>query len=106
METERRSFPRQPTGRQALCQAAGGPKDDVWILGRSRDISAGGIGLILHRRFELGTILAIDFEKTSGNAWESFQVRVRHTTPRPDGFWILGCAFFQPLSEGQFHDLL
>jgi hypothetical protein len=99
--TERRSFPRHPVDRKALCQAETGPKDDLWLLGRSRDISIGGLSVILHRQFEPGTALTVELERLSDKGWESFQVIVRRATPRSDGFWILGCAFLQHLGEGQ-----
>src|SRR5260370_13641259 len=74
LASERRSSPRHPYQRKALCQeglaaldlspkAAANKADDVWLMGTSQDLSAGGIGFILHRRFDPGTPLTTELDR-------------------------------------------
>jgi hypothetical protein len=63
-----------------------------------RDISKKGIGLLLPRRFERGTGLAI--ELPDGNAGNTRTVFARVINVRPySGQWILGCAFASEIAE-------
>src|SRR6266481_4748376 len=55
--SERRSSPRHPYQRKALCQVRASDKDgSPWLLGTSQDISLTGVGFIFHRRFDPGTL--------------------------------------------------
>jgi hypothetical protein len=84
--------------------AARGDNDPHWSA-VIRDLSIAGIGLILGRRFERGTSLAIEIP-TPEDTTESLLVRVAHATNLPDGKWLLGCAFVTPLSEEELEGLL
>ena len=71
--------------------------ETIWP-GKIRDASAGGIGLILKRRFEPGTVLSVELvAKPEGR--RSFLARVIHVTPDRKGRWIIGCAFAKPISQ-------
>jgi PilZ domain len=96
---ERRSSQRLPHQRKALCQAQASDKNDPWLLGTSQDISLAGVGLILHRRFDPGTLVTIELERPKRDSWESLPARVIHATSQPDGNWKLGCALVTALSE-------
>ena len=119
LASERRNSPRHPYQRKALCQeglaalnlspeAAVNKADDIWLMGTSQDLSAGGISFILHRRFDPGTLLTIELERPKRDSrrsespvatWGQLPVRVLHATPQPDGHWRLGCALLHALSE-------
>ncbi len=73
--------------------------DDIWLMGTSQDLSAGGISFILHRRFDPGTLLTIELERPKRCTWGQLPARVLHASPRPDGHWQLGCALVHALSE-------
>jgi hypothetical protein len=75
-------------------------------LGTVRDISPGGIAVVLERRFELGTILIVEAPDNPKHASESRPVRVCHATPETDGRWIIGCAFAWPLSQEELRRFL
>jgi hypothetical protein len=86
----------------------GAEADDIWLMGISQDLSASGIGFILHRRFDPGTLLTIELERPKRDSrrsespvatWGQLPARVLHATPQPDGYWRLGCALVQALSE-------
>ena len=110
LASERRNSPRHLYQRKALCQeglaalnlspkAAVNKADDVWLMGTSQDLSAGGISFILHRRFDPGTLLTIELERPKRCTWSQLLARVLHATPQPDGHWRLGCALVHALSE-------
>ena len=64
-----------------------------------RNLSVGGIAVRLTRRFEPGSVLAMDVQGRDGSiSWAVF-ARVIHVMLQNDGSWLLGCAFTNPLSE-------
>ncbi|HYT93822.1 MAG TPA: PilZ domain-containing protein, partial [Gemmataceae bacterium] len=76
--------------------------------GRVRDISLGGVGLLLRHRFRPGTILEVELRSNTGALLRAVSVRVVHATAvLMDGnpCWHLGCAFPQPLSDEEFREL-
>jgi hypothetical protein len=96
---ERRSSERHPCTLETSClRAAGG--ENAWDA-RVVDISATGIGLLLGRRFEPGTLLAFRLEgRTEGQSYHAV-ARVVHATRQAEGGWLLGCALLDPLDEPQ-----
>ena len=112
--SERRTSPRYPYQRKVLCQArsttlalfnkGGGNKvDNVWLMGASQDLSAAGIGFVLHRRFDPGTLLTIELERPQRDDWGLLPVRVMHVTSQADGNWKLGCALVNTMSPEELH---
>jgi hypothetical protein len=104
---ECRVYERFPCGLETSCQpvAARGDKDISWQA-RIRDISVGGVGLLLERRFERGTGLAVEIPATDSRAGDTLLVRVVHATRFPEGQWLLGCVLISPLSEEELETLL
>jgi hypothetical protein len=82
------------------CQpvAARGPDDPQWDA-RIRDISAGGIGLVVIRRFERGVSLAVEIPAEGDYVGDTLLARIVHVRAMPGEGWMLGCAFVSPLSE-------
>jgi len=78
--------------------AARSDRDIVWP-GMIRDVSEGGVGLVLGRRFERGAGLAIELPATEERPAETLLAKVMHTTALPGNKWLLGCAFVSRLSE-------
>ena len=71
-------------------------------LGRLRDRSKGGLGLVSLIAFPPGTILNVRLEQTEMAPW--VQVRVKHCRPH-ERQWILGCQFTEkptPSALAQF----
>jgi hypothetical protein len=103
---ERRVWVRYGTDLEATCRAPGAAKGMGWP-GRARDISAGGVGLIMRHRFRPGSPLVI--ELVLRGVRRDVAVRVIHATPvsGADGpCWRIGCAFVEPLDPGELQDLL
>jgi hypothetical protein len=108
-QAERRAWVRYATTLETICEPIAALTVDETECGwpaRVRDLSAGGVGLSLERRFEPGTILLI--ELATGQDEPSFvaPVKVIHATADGDGHWILGCAFTRPLDEEQVQALV
>jgi hypothetical protein len=101
---ERRAWVRYPCDADSTCQAFMGARGLQWTA-KVRNISRGGIGLTLQRRFELGTLLAIDVQGRSDDAPSTLTARVAHVAALGDGSWLVGCAFISELSEDQLQDL-
>jgi hypothetical protein len=85
--------------------AARGDQDLQWP-GTIRDISSVGIGLVLKRRFEPGSGLAIEVPAQGDRAEETLLARVRHATRLPDGRWLHGCSLVSELSDDEMQRLL
>jgi hypothetical protein len=103
---ERRVRVRYPTDRESLCQRGEGRLDHAWWLARVVDISTTGIGIILRQRFPNDTLLTIELQSSAGDVSRTLQTKVIHTTPHPEGGWVSGCAFVNPLTEEDLKVLL
>ena len=102
---ECRVYERQACALPTACRpaAAFNNKEATWSA-VIRDISAGGIRLVLRRRFEPGTGLAIELP---GND-ETYTVlaKVIHVRATDDGSWALGCRFISELGDSEVERLL
>ena len=101
---ERRTFVRLASDLEATCRLADGFREVGWP-GRVRDISRGGIGLVVRHHFQVGTELAIELRDNSDAVLRVVRVKVVHVTATSsDGAarWMLGCAFDTPLTEDEF----
>jgi len=104
LDHDRRVGVRIPSDLAATCGLAGRARDPVWP-GRVRDISQGGIGLILQHRFRPGTTLMVDLRVSAGAVLRTVRVRVVHATAileEGNPCWLLGCMFDDPLDDNEF----
>ncbi len=97
--SERRAAARHPCALGTSCQRAA-DGENAWDA-RVIDISATGVGLLLGRRFEPGTLLAFRLEGRSEGQSFNAVARVVHATRQGEGAWLLGCALLDPLDERQ-----
>ena len=70
------------------------------------DVSAGGIGLLVKRHIQPGSVLVLKLAKPTEDLPDSLFLRVVHATPEHNGEWFLGCAFASPLAEEEVQALL
>ena len=70
-----------------------------------RDVSAGGVGILLARRFEVGTELSVDLT-TDPSPPLHVPVRVVRVQPERAGHWVHGCVFERPLTKEQLKALV
>lgn len=97
---ERRAFRRYAADLKVSCRPLGAAIADSWPA-RLRDISAGGVGLVVERRFEPGTMLAVDLVNTASGSPRTLLSRVRHVTAQPGGEWLLGVALLREMNEDE-----
>lgn len=104
---ERRAWVRYGCDLDALCQATGPLRDSGW-MGKVKNISAGGVGLLLRHRFRAGTPLLIELKNPTGSYRRNVPARVVHVAASRtgDSGWLTGCAFLEPLSDEDLLQLL
>jgi hypothetical protein len=110
LPADRRAWIRHPLSLGTTCTVdtavhGGDEGQESWPL-IVQDVSAGGVGLLLARRFESGTVLSIDFAPTPDAPPRSFAVRVVRVRSDGQGHWAHGCAFPAPLAEHELAMLL
>lgn len=101
--TERRAWVRFPSKQEISCEPLGA--NALW-LGRVRDVSRGGMAVVLPRRFDPGTTLSVELLLIKADGPRRLIVRVVHARQEANGWWLIGCAFARPLSEEELQDLL
>jgi serine/threonine protein kinase len=100
---DRRVHIRYVSQMKGSCRAVGAERRVRWTA-QIRDISAGGIGLVINRRFEPGTVLRVKLPGSSSRRLYLVRVvRVKADTART---WIAGCVFARPLSDEEVQSLL
>ena len=104
---ERRTYVRLSCDLDATCRATGSTREVGWPA-KVRDISLGGLGLVLKHCFPPGTDLAVELRDVAETFQRIVRVRVMHATAAHiDGnsCWLLGCAFDAPLTAEEFQAL-
>jgi len=71
-----------------------------------RDVSAEGIGVLLARRFEIGTELMVELAFEPSKPAQRLPIRVTRLQVDRAGHWIHGCTFDQPLNADQLRALV
>jgi PilZ domain len=107
-ETERRAWVRFAIGDEVCCQplpASTAAETRTGWLGKLRDISPGGLALLLHRFFTPGSLLIVELSDKAERGACSFPVQVVHVSPEGKRRWIIGCEFIRPLSEEELQAL-
>jgi hypothetical protein len=105
---ERRTRVRYTAELEAKCRRTAEVGGQTWP-GRVVNISSGGIGLLLGRRFQGDTLLDVELQGFSGTALRVLRVRVMHSTLVKEGgspSWLLGCAFAKDLADEQLWPLV
>jgi hypothetical protein len=88
--TERRATVRYACDAKTSCTPLAALQSDTGWEARVRDVSRIGLGLVLERRFEPGTIITVDLHP------RILLVRVAHAKALPEGGWLLGCELIDP----------
>src|SRR4051794_35938344 len=100
---EQRAVARYPcqllSSLRALEQAA-----PPWPA-HSRDISTGGISLVVARRFEPGTMLILSFHDELATWTRSLLIQVVRVVERESGGWLLGCILTRQLDDAEVTNL-
>jgi hypothetical protein len=105
---EHRAWVRFPCEQKALCQRVATESGVFWP-GKVRDISVAGLSLLLERRFDSGTLLAVTLQATPERCSQTTLVRVLRdslVTAHPGLRWLVVCAFVRRLTDPELHALL
>lgn len=89
---------------EASCHPIAQARDDHWPA-QVHDLSAGAIGLLLKRRFEPGTLLAVDLQCLSLSFSRTLVARVIHAKSHGGGDWVIGCILANKLDEDELEVL-
>jgi hypothetical protein len=101
----RRAYVRHPCDLDTACHPIAFQREMQWS-GRVLNVSLGGVGLVINRRFEVGTLLAVELQCGSQAPSLTLLARVVHTKPGGAGSWVAGCSFLNPLSEDEVQAIL
>jgi PilZ domain len=71
-----------------------------------REVSREGIGLVVSRSVEPGTLLAIQLRKRLTGVSEILTAQARHATPVSPFHWLVGCRFSRNLTDEEMAALL
>ena len=71
-----------------------------------RDLSNGGCGVLLARRFEPGTELSIELSTGPDATPRRLSARVVRVEPEKAGHWVHGCAFPARITDDELAALL
>ena len=102
---ERQAAVRYGCDLDSRCRRLTTGEKDFWGA-RILNISATGIALLMSRRFEPGTLLAITLEGSDSQSLHTLMARVVNVRADADSKWILGCAYTTKLSEEEVQTLL
>ena len=102
---DRRASVRFPCELESSCSPITTNRATTWS-GKIRDISRGGMGIVLSRRFELGTLLNIEIQEPDGTSSGVVLARVVHVTPHSTGGWVIGCCFTNELDDDEVKSLV
>lgn len=104
---ECRVYRRHACNVDITCQpvAARDEEDPTWS-GKIKDVSLGGIGLLLSRRFERGVGLAIELPGVDAGQTDTYLARVVHIRKAEGGEWLHGCEFVSRLSDDELERLV
>ncbi len=102
---ERRAIPRHVCALDGDCQPITALEAGNHWPARAADVSAAGVALILSRRFEPGTLLAIELEVPGADTAYMPLACVRYVQPLGQHYQ-LGCVWSKPLSPEEVRNLV
>lgn len=104
---DRRAAVRYPCSLETACNLPMAEELEAHgLLVEVRDVSTGGIGLILDRDCPKGLFLEIELHNLIQGFKTTLEARVVHTVEQSDGTWFVGCSFLRPMSEHELKSWL
>jgi hypothetical protein len=107
---ERRASVRYPSDPESFsldnsCRPITAPQREAWSA-TVRDLSTGGMGIVINRRFEPGTLLIVELEDAEHTSSRSLLVRVVRAAQEARDCWFHGCAFTTKMTESELLGLM
>jgi hypothetical protein len=102
---DRRSAERFPVNADTSCQFVR-PVGDELGHARIKNVSTDGIGLLLSKRVEPGSLLAIALMVKGKPFNRTLLVQVAHVTAQPGGSFLVGGNFVTPLTYDDLKTLV
>jgi serine/threonine protein kinase len=107
---ERRVSVRYPCSVDSACRRntsihADDEHVDEWEA-TIQDLSVKGAGLIVNRRFEIGTMVTLEFPTSGSASRRSVDMRVNRVHRAGRGLWFIGGSFTRPLDKKEVQSLL
>src|SRR5262245_36614365 len=103
---ERRAAERYPVNADTICNLVSPVVEDFGPA-RIQNVSTDGIGVVLTRRVEPGTLLAVGGAVTGRAFARTLLVRVVHVTERAGGgSYLVGGTFTTPLTYEELRTLV
>ncbi|MFO0863841.1 MAG: PilZ domain-containing protein [Gemmataceae bacterium] len=103
-DRDRRASDRMAVNAGSACTFASPVAEDFPPV-RIRDLSMEGIGLLMTRKVEPNTLLAVVIANPQKNYSKTLLVRVVHVTPQ-SGTWLIGGVFSPPLTYDEFKNFV
>jgi hypothetical protein len=97
---ERRASVRRSCRRPSLCLPLDSEGQTPWEA-ELRNVSAGGLCVVLGRRVEPGTMLLVEWQEAARGAPAALVARVVHAQPQGPGRWSLGCRLARALGDAE-----
>lgn len=102
----RRRHVRYPCSLKGQCRPSGlAHSTGVWPVD-IRNMSAGGLAMVLSRRFEPGTLLVVEIFDEFAQIMEIFLVRVARVEKLAERAWLLGCSLARHIEECELFALI
>lgn len=102
---DRRINVRYPRGKAATSCLITDAQGNLWPA-EVRDISMGGMSMVLLRPVERGAVLNIELANKLLRFNRRVQLRALHIRPHPEGGWIIGGAFSRKLTASELQALV
>jgi hypothetical protein len=96
-DADRRVWVRYPADLETTLRPEGSPEAGP-LAARVRNISRGGINLVVRRPFETGDLVTVELPSTEADTRYTVLACVVHVRALADGAWALGCTFSGELS--------
>jgi hypothetical protein len=96
-QPDRRASERFPIGRDTQCQFVSPVVEDFGPV-RIQNVSTEGVGMLLTRKVEVGSLLALGVTNTAKGFARTWLVRVVHVTEQAGGSYLVGGTFTTPLT--------
>ena len=95
---DRRVWVRYPCVSRTRVQPSANGSDTL-LSARVRNVSRGGVSLIVNHAFKAGEMISLDVPGNTSEEMSAVLACVVHAVPLPNGYWSLGCAFSEMLDE-------